>query len=156
MVSLGMDFKRLGNGDKVAATGGVLLLVSLFVAWFGASGTENLCGSGQDSCTAFETFSILDLLLLAAAMAPLILVWIVIRGHQLSWPPGEVTMIVGAIATTLILYNGVVDRVGENRAFVDLQVGWFMGLLGALLIIVGGAMSQISRGGVRRRPPGSF
>ena len=44
-----------------------------------------------------------------------------------------VTMIVGAVATTLILYNGIVDRVGENRSFVSLEIGWYVGLLGARL-----------------------
>ena len=151
-----MDFKRLGTGDKVAAGGGLLLFISLFVSWFSVSGNEDLCGVGKDSCTGFETFTVLDILLVAAAAAPMILVWIVIRGHQLSWPPGEVTMIVGAVATTLILYNGIVDKVGENRSFVSLEIGWFVGLLGALMIIAGGAISQITRGGVRRRPPGQF
>jgi hypothetical protein len=98
----------------------------------------------------------MDLLLVAAAVAPWILVWIVVRGHTLSWPPGEVTMIVGAIASTLILYNGLVDRVGTTRQFVSLDIGWFLGLLGALLIVAGGAISQIRRGGVTRRPPGTF
>ncbi len=151
-----MDFKRLGNGDLVAAGGGVLLLISLFLNWFGVSGNENLCGSGKVDCTGFQTFKILDILFVLAAFAPLILVWIVVRGHELSWPPGEVTMIVGAVATTLILYNGIVDRVGENRSFVSLEIGWYVGLLGALMIIGGGAISQITRGGVRRRPPGQF
>jgi hypothetical protein len=152
-----MDFKRLGPGDMVAAAGGLLLVLSLFIPWFGVSNptTEHLCGT-RDSCTGFQTFSILDILFLAAAAAPLILCWIVVRGHQLSWPPGEVTMIVGAIATTLILYNGIVDRVGENRSFVSLDAGWYLGLLGAVMIILGGAISQISRGGVVRRPPGTF
>ena len=140
----------------MAAGGGAFLLISLFLNWFGVKGNENLCGSGKVDCTGFETFTILDILLVLGAFAPLILVWIVVRGHELSWPPGEVTMIVGAVATTLILYNGIVDKVGENRSFVDLDIGWFVGLLGALMIIVGGAISQITRGGVRRRPPGQF
>jgi hypothetical protein len=151
-----MSFKRLGTGDKVAAAGGVLLFISLFIPWYSVTGDENLCGSGEVNCSAFQTFSLLDILLVAAAAAPLILVWIVVRGHELSWPPGEVTMIVGAIATTLIVYNGVVDRVGENRNFVDIDLGWLLGLIGALAIIVGGGISQVRRGGVVRRPPGTF
>ena len=65
-------------------------------------------------------------------------------------------MIVGAVAATLILYNGIVDQAGKNQEFVSLGVGWYLGLLGSLLIIGGGAISQISRGGVTRRPPGTF
>src|SRR5205807_10007702 len=140
----------------------------MFVKWFGVDagrpGNENLCGAGKHSCTGYDTFHLftatiipgMDLLLTAAAVAPWILVWIVIRGHTLSWPPGEVTMIVGAIAATLILYNGLIDRVGDTREFVSLSTGWYLGVLGALMIVGGGALSQIRRGGVERRPPGTF
>jgi hypothetical protein len=163
-----VNFSRLGRGDIVAAAGGLLLFLSMFVKWYGVKAgppaNENLCGVGEKACSGYDTFSLFtalivpgrDLLLTAAAVAPWILVWIVIRGHTLSWPPGEVTMIVGAIASTLILYNGVVDRVGDTREFVSLGPGWYLGLLGALMIVAGGAISQIRRGGVERRPPGTF
>ena len=163
-----MDFGRLGRGDKVAAAGGLLLFISMFLPWFSVDAlppeSENLCGERVESCSGYDTFSLftsliipgMDLLLTAAAIAPWILVWIVIRGHSLSWPPGELTMIVGAAASTLILYNGVIDRVGNTREFVSLDIGWYLGLLGSLMIVGGGAISQISRGGVRRKPPGTF
>lgn len=163
-----MNFHRLGRGDIVAAAGGLLLFVSMFLPWFSVDAnppeSENLCGARIESCSGFDTFSLftafiipgMDVLLVAAALAPWILVWIVIRGHELSWPPGELTMISGAAAATLILYNGLIDRVGDTREFVSLDIGWYLGLLGALLIVAGGAISQIRRGGVRRKPPGTF
>ena len=152
----------------VAAGGGLLLFISMFLPWFSVDAlppeSENLCGARVESCSGFDTFSLftsliipgMDILLVAAAAAPLILVWIVVRGHELSWPPGEVTMISGAAAATLILYNGLIDRVGSTREFVSLDIGWYLGLLGSLLIVAGGAISQIRRGGVRRKPPGTF
>jgi hypothetical protein len=163
-----LDFSRLQAGDVIAAFGGALLLISLFLPWFGVDvappASENLCGAGKDSCTAFDTFHLftvliipgLDLLLPAAAAAPLILVWIMARGHKLSWPPGEVTAIVGITAAVLILYNGLVDRVGEDRNFVSLKYGWFVGLLGALIMVAGAASVQMRRGGAVKRPPGVF
>ena len=163
-----MDFRRLGRGDIVAAAGGLLLFISMFLPWYsvkaGPPANENVCGVGKDSCSGFDTFHLfaaliipgMDLLMVAASIAPWILVWIVVRGHRLSWPAGEVTMIVGAIAATLILYNGVVDRPGDTREFVGLDFGWYLGLLGALGIVGGGAISQITRGGVTRKPPGVF
>jgi hypothetical protein len=162
-----VDFKRLGLGDFVAAAGGLVLFLSMFLPWFSVEpgpGDRDVCGQGVEECSGFDTFSLfsaliipgMDFLLVGAAIAPWILVWIVVRGHTLSWPPGEVTMIVGAIASTLILYNGVVDRVGTTREFVSLDFGWYLGLLGALGIVAGGAISQIRRGGVTRRPPGTF
>jgi hypothetical protein len=162
------DLRRLQRGDVIAAIGGAVLLISLFLPWFGVDAappaSENLCGVGETSCTAFETFSLftffpipgLDLLLPAAAAAPLILVWIIARGHELSWPPGEVTAIVGIAASALILYNGLIDRVGENRSFVSLDIGWYLGLAGALTMLVGAAAVQMARGGAVRRPPGTF
>ena len=68
------------------------------------------------AATAFETFAILDWLLLAACLAPFILAWIVARGHKLTWKPGEVTMIVGITAFVLILCNGIIlGRPGARR-----------------------------------------
>ncbi len=162
-----MDIRRLGRGDIVAAAGGLVLLLSMFLPWYsvkaGTPADQTACGAGKDSCTGFDTFKLftaliipgMDLLMVAAAIAPWILVWIVIRGHRLSWPAGEVTMMVGAIASTLILYNGIISRPGA-REFVSLDYGWYVGLLGALMIVAGGAISQITRGGVIRRPPGTF
>ena len=55
--------QALGTGDIVAAAGGLLLFLSLFLPWFSVSGTgqENLCGAGSDDCSGFETFTILDI-----------------------------------------------------------------------------------------------
>jgi hypothetical protein len=155
-----MDFKlsRLQRGDIISAIGGVILLVSLFLPWFSVDLGENvsLLGAGQDSCTAWQSFICLDFLLLAGCAAPFILVWIIARGHKLSWPPGEVTAIVGITATALILYNGVIDRAGNQPSSIHLDVGWYLGLAGSLLLLLGAANVQMIRGGAVRRPPGVF
>jgi len=55
-------------------------------------------------------------------------------------------MIVGAIASTLILYNGVVDRVGSTREFVSLDIGSLLGPVQrtlALLAIGAGGRTRI-------------
>jgi hypothetical protein len=155
---VGIDFKRLERGDIISAIGALVILISLFLPWFSVDLNENqtLCGAAKDSCTAWQTFKILDFVLLAGCTAPFVLVWIIIRGHQLSWPPGEVTAIVGITATALILYNGLIDRVGEERSAIHLDVGWYMGLVGGLIMLLGAANVQMIRGGAVRRPPGVF
>jgi hypothetical protein len=115
-----------------------------------------LCGAGNDTCTAWQTFKFLDFLLLAGCTAPFVLVWIIARGHQLSWPPGEVTAIVGITSTALILYNGIVDRAGNNPSSIHLDFGWVLGLVGSLVLLLGAANVQMLRGGAVRRPPGVF
>ena len=64
----------------------------------GQSTTSGSAASARTSCTGFETFPILRWLLLLAALAPLILAWILVRGHKLSWAPGEMTMVAGFAA----------------------------------------------------------
>ncbi len=63
--------------------------------------------------SGWTAFPILHWLLLAAAVAPLILAWVILRDHQLSWPRGEMTAVVGMIALVLVLYVGFVDRPGD-------------------------------------------
>ncbi len=155
---MNFDLRRLQRGDIISGIGGLVLLISLFLPWFSVDLSENqqVCGAAKDSCTAWETFKFLDILLVLGAFAPFILVWIIARGHQLSWPPGEVTAIVGITASALILYNGMIDRVGEERSAVSLDIGWYLGLAGALVMLLGAANVQMIRGGAPRRPPGVF
>jgi hypothetical protein len=97
-------------------------------------------------------------LLLAAAFAPAILGWILVRGHKLSWAPGEMTMVVGFTAFVLILYNGVIDRPGAQiaEAGVSLQIGYWVALLAAAMMAATGFLrSQESGGAAKRKAPGT-
>ncbi len=137
----------------VAAAGGLLLFLSLFLTWYGVSNVrEDICGPGAD-CSGFETFGILDILLVMAAFAPWILVWIVVRGHELSWPPGEVTMIVGISSMGLILCNGIILGRPGDSVDIGLDIGWFVALLATIGLLVAGYLRQAVYGDVRK-PPG--
>ena len=112
------DLKRIGIGELVGFIGSGVLFGSLFLPWFGTScsspGHPRGCNANSTlhgsvgTFTAWQTFAKLDILLMLACIAPFVLAWIVVRGHDLTWRPGEVTMIVGMIATVLILLNGIV------------------------------------------------
>ena len=84
----------------------------------------------------FETFPILRWLLLLAALAPLILAWIMVRGHKLSWAPGELTMVVGFAAIVLIGYNGIIDKPAPGAAEIgiSLDYGYWLALLASIAI----------------------
>ena len=125
-----------------------LLVISLlFLPWFDLAhndprdnGDGFICGQDQYSCTGFETFPILRWLLLAAALAPFILAYIVVRGHKLSWPPGELTMTVGFTAFVLIAYNGIVDQPGSGNEEIGItkEIGYYIALLSSLGIGIAG------------------
>ena len=65
------------------------------------------------------------------------------------------TAVVAMAALGLVLYNGIVTRPGESRSEIGLQIGWFLALLGIILMMVGGAKraTEVER---KRKPPGVF
>src|SRR3954447_12747975 len=150
-----MNFNRLGRAELLAVLGGVALAVSLFLPWYETNpDNRNAVIEGlRGSVSAWEVFPILRWLLLAAAAAPLILAWIILRDHQLSWPRGELTAVVGMVAIVLVLYVGLIDRPGSPSGQISLKFGWFVSVLGCALIVAGGAMRA---GGTERprKPPG--
>ena len=128
--------------------------VAVFLPWYGTSDNPNaVIDGGRGDFSAWEVHPILRWLMLAAAAAPLILAWIVLRDHELSWPRGELTAVVAMVALGLVLYAGIVSRPGEPRSQIALQIGWFLALVGLVLMLVGGAKraAEVER---RRKPPG--
>jgi hypothetical protein len=163
-----MDFSRLNrNRVLVGAIASLLLVIAiLFLPWFSLTDTEEralqgawLCGADEFSCTGFETFPILRWLLLAAAFAPPILAYILVRGHKLSWAPGEMTMVVGFAAMVLIAYNGIIDRPAPDAGVefgISLAWGYWVALVAAVTIAFTGFTRALESGGRQaRKAPGN-
>jgi hypothetical protein len=150
-----MSFGKFGRGEVAAAVGGVLLAISIFLPWYETSeDNRNATIDGaRGALSAWEVHDILRWLLLAAAAAPIILLWIVIRDHELSWPRGEMTAVTAIAAFGLVAYVGVIDRPGDPSGEISLQLGWVGAMVGVILMAVGGAhrASSVER---PRRPPG--
>jgi hypothetical protein len=150
-----MHVGRLGRGELVAALGGVLLAVCLFLPWYETSpDNRNAVIDGvRGALSGWEVHGIMRWLLLAAAAAPFILIWIVVRQHELSWPRGEMTAVAAIAAFGLVAYTGFLDRPGEPAGAISLRPGFYGALLGTILMILGGAMSAGETERVRK-PPG--
>jgi len=145
-----MDFSKLSRSEWLGLAASALLVIAvLFLPWFdlaeGPSRTAEdssgfLCGDGDFTCGSFGVFPILSWLLLAAALAPWILAYIVVRDNKLSWPPGEMTMLVGFTAFVLIAYNGIVDQPGTGNQEIGLtkEIGYYVALFSALGIAIAG------------------
>lgn len=157
-----MDFSKRSKTDVIGAVAAAILVLSLiFLNWFDLSvtppremGQDFICGVDQYSCTGFDTFPILRWLLIAAAVAPFILTYIVLRGHKLSWAPGEMTMVVGFTAFVLILYNGFIDKPGaeSEEIGITLQIGYYVALLASLGLAASGVGRMMEVGSVRKTP----
>jgi hypothetical protein len=161
-----VDFSRLRRSEAIGAAAGLLLIISLFLEWFSLTGGPQreqqdayICGHGNLSCTAWATFPILRWLLILAALAPIILAYLVATDADLSWPAGEVTTIVGLAAIVLIGYNGIIDKPGAaiQEFGVSLSWGYWIGLVAAIaLVVAGGQRTLESGGGAPRKPPATY
>jgi hypothetical protein len=151
-----MNFKALDRGELVAIVGGILLGVSLSLSWYTLGNRHAVlasCHGPRSTCSGWAALTILRFVLLAAAVAPIILAYIIIRGHALSWPRGELTAVTALVALIVTLVVGVVDHPGSPPGEIAVTTGWFVAL-GADLLILAGSVWRAQESGARRKPPG--
>jgi hypothetical protein len=135
------------QAELIAVAGATLLLVALlFMKWFGLGGAVGSVAprvSATGSEGAWSTLTLLRwpaLVAVAVAFVPLLA-----RCAQ-RWigPPRRVHAAVaalGAVTTLLLGYRVLIDLPDPNHV-VDQKAGAILGLLGALLIVVGGVESM--------------
>lgn len=151
-----MDLRALNRGELIATAGGILLGISVFLAWYALGNRYarlNTCQGPNSSCSGWNALTIMRYALLAAAVAPAILGWIIARGHALAWPRGEMTAVVAVVALVLTLFRGVIDKPGAPAGEISVDFGWWVALAGSLLIFTG-AVWRSQEGAPRRKPPG--
>jgi hypothetical protein len=151
-----MDITKLSRSDWFAALGGIVLALSVFIRkTYEArpeSPTANINGL-KGTVSIWQVHDLMRWLLLLAAIAPIVLLYILARDIKLSWPRGEMTAVVGLAAITLILYTGVIDRPGDPSGEIELDWSWYTAAGGALAIAFGGAL-RASSTERKRKPPG--
>jgi hypothetical protein len=125
---------RGNNGPLIAAGGGLLLFISLFLDWF-------------EGVSAWQIFDVTDVVLALIGLIALGIGAMLATGNSANLPSAP-----SAIVTTagLIGFSMVATFVleGEERKF-----GIFLALIATIAIIVGG--TQLARGGApttRTRP----
>ncbi len=152
-----MDVSKLRRGEVVAVIGGLILAIGLFIKWYeSVSPLAEIAGvKGRGTYSGWDTHTLMRWLLLLAAIAPLILAWIIIRDHALSWPRGQLTSVVAIAAIGLLFYNGIVDRPGDPSSQIELEWGWYVAFAGAVLMLVGSVMRQ-QESEIKRKPPGTI
>lgn len=119
-----MPNREIEAGPVLAAGGGVVVIVSLFLDWFG--------GGGQDF-TGWQAFETLDLVLAALGLTALAALALPDRIPARVLPPVGVAAFV-VVASQLINH----PPVGLDR---DTEMGAWLALGGSLPMLVGGALS---------------
>lgn len=148
-----MDVAKLQRGEYIAIAGGALLLAGLFLPWYTTKlGRINGVAGPQ---SGWEVHPILRYVLLVAAVAPLVLAYIILRDHALSWPRGELTAVIAIACVGLLLYNGLIAQPGTSNDLTSLRLGWVVAVLGTLFMLFGAALRS-STSERKRKPPGTL
>jgi carbon starvation protein CstA len=122
---------RLDAGAAVAAIGAVLLLVSLFLDWYG--------DGGDDGVSAWTVFETLDLVL--AAIALLAISTFLSRAGVERRLPDAPLLLLAAIALLIVFSQLVNDPPRVAGLDPQLELGAWLGLAGAALMLAGAFMS---------------
>ena len=123
---------RGNNGPLIAAGGGLLLFISLFIDWF-------------EGTSAWKLFDIVDVILALLALVAIAIGAMLATGNTTNLPSSP-----GAIVTTaaIIAFTIVATFVLEGD---DHKFGIFVSLIGTIAMIVGG-MQLATGGGVTTEP----
>jgi hypothetical protein len=119
-----MDLRRLRVGEWIVGASAVLLLVALFLPWY-----------GDPSRTGWESFTVLDVILALLALAA-ISVPIVTSGHRVPALPlalESLTALFGLLGLVLVLVR-VLNLPGEADGR---EIGLWLGLVATLGISAG-------------------
>jgi hypothetical protein len=117
--------------EWAGALGGLGLLVASFLPWYSAGG---------QNVTAWQAFSVTDILIALAAFFSLSVAISVVGKISVSYPVAGSTVatLFGAIALVLIVYR-VIDPPGDG---LDVEYGAWIGLVSALAATYGGYLGM--------------
>ena len=150
-----MNPGNLSRSEYIAAFGGILLGICVFLPWYepNAANQNAIVAGSREAVSAWDAHTILRYFFLIVAIAPVVLAYIVMRDHELSWPRGEMTAVLAIAAFGFIGYLGIIDRPGEPSGEISLKYGWIGAMLGVILMAAGGAM-RAGSSERPRKPPG--
>lgn len=138
-----MAWRRVGRGAAIAGVSGLVLLVALFLPWYGVD------APGVDrSADAWQTLKLIDLVLLVVALLAVGWVAALATGALAPNAPAAVAVAaVGLLAVALIVFR-IVDLptpdVPARFAGVldyDVRLGAFIGLGAAAGVALGGLLA---------------
>jgi hypothetical protein len=143
-----MDLRRLRAGEWLAAAAGLLVLVALALPWY----RPLLPIVAYDSLTGFEALTVIDVLLVVAALVGIALAVFQASRDSPALPvaAGVLTVVIGLLAVLLVLFR-LVDVPRHDE--LEVVYGAWLALAGTIALTAGGWLS-IKTEHVPHLPPG--
>lgn len=123
-----VDLDVRDNAPLIAAGGGLLLFISLFLKWFGAEGID-------ETVTGWEVFSLMDIVLAAIGLSVAAIGVMLWTGNTANLPaaPASIVTTAGLIAFGIVVANALDPFEG-----IDAKFGVWLALIATIVMIVGG------------------
>lgn len=141
------DHRRLRLGELVAGGAALLLLIDMFLKWYGFEG-ESLARAAGFSTTisAWRAFDFVDILLFLVILVTLGLAVMTATARTPALPVAASVIVtaLGVIAALFVLYR-IINQPGPND-FVTVSFGAYLGFLLCLGIALGGYMAMRDEG----------
>lgn len=134
-----MELERLPTPLKGAGAAAALLVLALFLPWYGAE-VEGFAEVG--SFTAWQSFDLIDLLLFLLAGASLAVLAAAASGRDLPLPPATLVAGLGIAAFVLVAFR-FLDLPFDG---VERRYGLFVGLLATIGMAVAGWIAMRDAG----------
>jgi hypothetical protein len=151
-----MDLNRLNQGEKIAGIAGIILFISLFLAWYGGgsfSGTVNgvavNVSGGGGSASGWQSLSIIDLIIALTAIAAIASAVLAANQSDVGLPVAMSSVVagLGAFCVLLILFR-IIDKPFDAPDGVDIGLKWgiFVSLIAAGAVTYGGYLGMQEEG----------
>jgi hypothetical protein len=139
-----MDISRLRRGELIAGAAGIVLLIDLWLKWYGlkVEGVSGIPGDFGGSFNAWESFGIIDLILFLTIVVAVGSAVLTATQRSVALPVAASVVVtaLGALATLLVLYR-IIDPPGASGSFGGVEVGLSRGFGLFLGVILTGAIT---------------
>lgn len=137
------DRSRLNQGEMIAALGGLVLFIAMLMDWYGVKVSTSLgsFGGGLEGPNAWESFSLIDILLF---LAILIVVGVAAlralnRLPDMPYDPDVLVAIAGAVAFLLVLFRFIVQPFDvPDQVDITRKSGIWLALIASAAMAYGG------------------
>lgn len=148
-----MDISKLNQGEKIAGAAGIVLLISLWLTWFTVNGVNGINGAGLPGGssvglgvdrTAWESFSITDLILFLTAVVAIGAAVIKATDASISLPIAASAVVagLGVVGLLLVVFHlfSKPDYGAPSGINLDVSLAWgyFVGLIAVAAVAYGG------------------
>ena len=149
-----MDTSKLSLGEKIAAVSGIVLLIVLFLPWYGVDVSTPIANvSASNSVSAWKAFDFVDILLFLIA---LVAIAVPVARMTDSLPedvPGATLIVAaGGLGVLLVLWRIIdlptpdISSIGSVKVDFSRKIGVFLGLIAAAGITYGGYLGMQEEG----------